>query len=246
MTKQKLMLKLSAYKVALAVLAVVLLASGGLAVKAKSYFDWGNVEDKVASQLVGTIVMDEPVEETLGAVATDYKVSKLMDVNGDQTYHITQDFKTGTTTLILIPNPFLTASSSSSASPVLRTDGSTQWLGATSTVDFAVVQVVGVATSSMVLTCGSSADATSGAIARNFLITDTIPTSTPAYVRNNLTTGDGAAVGGGSTSTIMMTPTNPYFKCLATTVDYADTTPISQSSRTLTGSIMVRFNNPRP
>lgn len=237
------MLKLSAYKVALGLMAICLLAGGMLVVKAKDYFDWGSVEDKVAIQLVEQVA---PESKSIGASATDYSVRKLMNVNGDQTYHITQDFQTGTTTLISIANPFRITTSSAGGGVVTETRGGKGYTGATSTVDSAVIQVVGVATSSMVITCGAAADATSGAISYPIIISDTVPTSSPAYIRNDLATTNGASVGGGTTSTIMMTPTLPYFKCLATTVDHADTTPISQSSRTLTGSIMVRFNNPRP
>jgi len=69
MTKKQIMLKLSAYKVVLAMLALVILAGAGLVVKAKSYFDWGSVEEKVAQSIVDGMDLEAPVEEELGALS---------------------------------------------------------------------------------------------------------------------------------------------------------------------------------
>ena len=238
------MLKLSAYKVILAILVVALLAGVGLTVKARGYFDWGNVEDKVAASIVDGLNLEAgPVEEELGASSADYASRKLLDVNSDQTYYINQSFQAGTTTLVSIPTPFLTASTTGVSLPVLKTDGDSQWVGATSTVNFVGLTISTGATSSMVFNCGASAGP--AAIPTVHLLgSGTVPTSSLAYIENNLTIARGAVITGSSTPKIMLTPDLPYFNCIATTVD-GDSGAISQASRTLVGEAMVKFNRLR-
>jgi hypothetical protein len=219
MTKKQIMLKLSAYKVILAILVVALLAGVGLTVKARGYFDWGNVEDKVAASIVDGLNLEAP-EEELGASTSDYNVRKLMDVNGDQTYHLQQAFQAGTTTLISMANP---------------------WGGVTSTVEFVGLTITGPATSSMVFLCGAAAGPAS-VPSVHLLGSGTVPTSTLGYIENNLTVARGAVITGSSTPKIMMSPDLPYFNCIATTVDADDNGAILQASRTLVGKGMVRFN----
>lgn len=245
MTKKKLQLKLHAYKFGLGALVLSLLAVGGYGVKA--YTNGSTQAPSTVVENHGVVNITNPADtsgnsEALGAVASAYRYNPEECINDQCSYYVSADFTSGTTTLVNIKNPYLTVSSTSSGAPVLRTDGTVQWIGNTTTVDFAAVQITGVATSSAKIVCGS---ATGVAATPSVLLIDsgTVPTSTLAYIENNLTdTLGGAGVTGSTTQKIMLTPDAPYFNCVVSTADYANTTPFTQSSSAFDGSVKVRFH----
>jgi len=250
MTKKQILVKLSAYKVVIGVMTLVIMLVGGFIVRA--YSSSGEAPKVVAE--AGSVVnfneasiadLEDSDEGTLGASTADYAYRTLMDVNGDQTYHVSQTFIDASTTIVSIPNPFLTVSSTSNTNPVLKTDGTVQYQGVTTTVDFVGLRITGAATSSYSIVCGSSADATSAGISIHLLGSGTVATSSLAYIENNLIVINGATVTGSSTAKIMLTPALPYFKCIAVATGGGDGTPITQTSNTFDGNAMVRFNRIR-
>ena len=241
MTKQNLLVKLSAYKVAFIVAGIVIIFGGAFVTRA---YQSGNVAPKVVIENGNYIEASNTIEDgdTLGAATSDYSVRRLLDVNGDQTYYLTKTFTDATTTIVSFPNPFLTASTTSSASPVLRTDGTTQWIGATSTVDFVRLNITGAATSFYSIVCGASA-VPSENVAIHLLGSGTVATGTLAYIENNLNLGSG--VTGSSTAKIALNSSLPYFNCLLTATPGGDGTPITQASNTFDGEASIRVGRIR-
>jgi len=250
MTKKQIMLKLSAYKIAIVIMCVCLLAGGLAVVKAGAYFDWGNVEDKVADRIVGEMLNPEaPPEQKLGAVASEMHMGKLICANDDCTYHIQQDFKAATTTIISIPNPFRVATSSAygpADGVVIYTDGGgKKYTGATSTVEMARYITSVAATTTYELKCGASTVGTGATVPSYNLIGSNplgITTGTMTYIENGATNSFGAAIATTSTPKILLTPTAPYFTCVVTPVV---STAITGSNRGFAGKIMLRISRTR-
>jgi len=113
MTKKQLMLKLSAYKVVIAIIAVALLVGGGVAVKAGGFFDWGNVEKGVIDGLLEEAKNQtpEPVEEPIvGALSGPDIPYKYLTVGGLTTYYSSMKANTATTTPCAMQSPIVTSS----------------------------------------------------------------------------------------------------------------------------------------
>jgi len=234
--------KLKTMKLKLYAVISVLLVVGVIAVISgvKAYQSYGDAPKVVVEgdYIEAPVTTVDALDEVLGASTSDYAYRTLMDVNGDRTYHITQSFIDASTTIISIPNPFLVVSSTNGGFPVLRTDGTTEYNGATSTVDFVRLNITSAATTSYSIVCGASA-AKADPPSIHLLGSGTVNTSSLAYIENNLTVG--ADVSGSSTPKILMTPKYPYFNCLVTVTGGADGEAITQASNTFDGYATVRF-----
>jgi hypothetical protein len=243
MKKIKIMkLKLNAAIVVGIVIGLVALFGG-----VKAYQSYGEAP-KVVNEAGGIVnfneaspVLDTFVSDELGAVSSPYLSSNVFSVNGDITYHLTQTFQDATTTLVSIPNPFLTVSTTNSGAAVLRTDGLTQWVGATSTVELARLYITGAATSSLGILCGAASTPT--AIPSVAIVSTTaswsIATSSIGVIENNVTAAQGGLVDVGTVAKIMLNTALPYFNCR---VDAQVAAAVTQATNTLDGKIIIRVS----
>lgn len=186
------------------------------------------------------------VEDVFGAASRDYSVSPFIDVNGDVIYHLQQTFIDASTTIVSIPDPFLVASSTGVTMPVLRTDGTIEWLGATSTVEMARLYITGAATTSYWVECGAAANA-SATSSVDLIHSGTVATSTLATIENDLLEvqgGDGSS-DATSTSKILLTPNYPYFTCVVHLDDITDSKAFTQTGNTFAGKIWLRVSRSR-
>lgn len=253
--KYKELWKKTDMKYRISVFLICALVLGVVGVKSvQGYQNNSEQAPKIVNEAGGIInyaeaenVPQEQIEEVFGASATDYSSRQFIDVNGDVVYHLKMQFKDATTTIVSFTDPFLTASSTSSASPVLRTDGSIQWIGATSTVELVQLIQTGAATTSFWVECGAASDPTATSSV-DLLYSGTVGTSTNGnYFENGLTSVMGLSAGASSTSTpkIVLTPTYPYFTCKVHADDYTDMTPFTQSSNTFDGYGMIQVRRMR-
>ena len=131
------------------------------------------------------------------------------------TYMESGTFNDASTTLLSFVNPFGVPTSTDAAYTAAF------WYNvgtnATSTAISANLDITGVATSSVVITCGAAVDAYTPPVYD--LMSITLPTSTVGVYENNMATtssGFAAAVGSGSRTKILLTKDYSYFNCNAT------------------------------
>jgi len=245
MTKKQILLKLSAYKLLIGIICLTALVGGVYVVKAYQNDEAPKViveGDYIEAPSVESQLPQVP-QQMVGAVSSETNMGKLICANDDCVYHIHQTFADATTTIVSIPNPFLMVSSTGAGNPVLRTDGTLEWNGNTSTVDLARVIITGAATSSFAIECGASASAyTAPTIDLVTTTANAISTSTLGVIENDLQNAVGGLVDSGSVDKIMLTPTYPYFTCF---VEAIDDTAFTNDDNTFDGEILIRVNKLR-
>ena len=158
-------------------------------------------------------IIEEEVEKEFGG-ATNWKVEGNI-----VTYTLGGTINDASTTLFSVVNPFGSPTSTddrwNSANPgVVGTN-------ATSTVDLVRLDITGIATSSMQITCGAAADAYSFPTYHLFNLT--YPSTTTGVFENNTatTTAGFNAIGAGSIAKIYLTHDYSYLNCYATGTDAA-------------------------
>jgi hypothetical protein len=197
-------------------------------------------------------IMDEVTysasEEMLGASSVNSSVQPMEDNNGDVVYHLNQNLIHSTTTIFSIPDPFLTVTSTAGGGVVVMTNGATpplQWTGATSTVDFARIYITGVATTSYKIYCGAAANPTATPTIW-FMESGEFATSSKGIVESDLIAIGGADITGSSTPhKILLTPTLPYFTCIAVQSNAVLGHAIFQATATLEGKLYIRVSRSR-
>ena len=244
MTKNTLFQKLKAYKLVMGFLVVALLLGSGFVVRAYSSYgtdtapkvvgESGSVVNIYESLVKeGTDPLDEP---TLGALTSPDIQSRYLCVNDDCVYHLRQTFRSATTTIISIANPFLTPTSTSEV-VVFTDDGGVKYTGATSTVIMARYMPTAPATTTYALDCGAATAAEATLPSWNLLGTASIATSTDVYLENGVTNSFGGVSTVTSTPKILLTPAKPFFVCLVTPTVAA---AFTESNRAFTGEMTIQ------
>lgn len=166
------------------------------------------IADK-AGEILGMSLSDKidlgEVSEDLGHAV---QPTKWVKQGNRVTYIEGGVFNDASTTLVSFHNPFGSATTTGN----IQTAGSS----ATSTAVSVNLDITGLATSSMTITCGASADAfTEPTYSLLYLA---LPTSTVTVVSNELatTTGGFQAIGGGGAAKVLLTHEYSYFVCSAT------------------------------
>jgi hypothetical protein len=249
MTKLK-SLKLRYY----GLITLVLILGGGVAWRVNAYQSESAAQN--VAEAGGTIVVNNTYEaqqapdedpfldQNLGAVTGPHLPNPSCQ-NNLCTWTIVQDYVDATTTVVSFPMPFQkTTSTGAGAEVVLRydapgTDGQIAWTGATSSVLLARLETTGAARTTWSTTCGASAASTT-APSIVLLKSGEMPTSSLGFIENNVTLLNGAAVDGGTTSTIMMGSQFPWFVCKLVAFDPA--LGISNSTNTFTGRGVFQFS----
>jgi len=141
---------------------------------------------------------------------------------------------------IIPPESFQKATSTGEGAVAVRTVGGLDYTTNTTAVDFVEVYQSGVATTTIVYSCGASASAT--AAPTLVLLTGTVNTSTGGYFENNLTNALGGRVDGGTIAKINLTPQYPYFVCTLTEQVAGG---VTNSANTYVAKIKVRMSRTR-
>lgn len=187
------------FKLFSAIFLLVGVSVVGLGYGVKAYQNYGDspkvvVEGNYIEAQNGQL----PIEQNLGAVAS-YDVNSLwFGVNGDIMYHIVAPFSQTSSTIVSFVNPFGTSSYA--------------------TVSLAHLDFSTAASSSLTATttvsCGAASTAY-GSPSLALVSSDAFGVSTTPVIENNITSSLGPTVGGGSVTKVMLTPTYPYFTCVA-------------------------------
>lgn len=175
------------------------------------------------------------MEQPLGAMASPDFASPYISVNGDVMYHVRADAKDDSVVLLSL-------------------DPSAYGLNATATVSHVAMRINGVATSSIVVTCGGATTATANPTF-DLMTTGTIATSTGVgcVIENGLLTADNsssACADGGSIQKIGIGDTYSYFNCTATSTattqaGWNSGDPLTNAANTFDADFVVRFNQIR-
>lgn len=165
-------------------LAIVFVLGLGVTVSANQTFKQllaDSVAKIIAPQVISDINTEVPSEEALGAVSGPDYYWDYQNFNGLTTYVKTGGFIDASTTIASVQNP----------------------AGATSTMDLAILDVSGAATSTWTVVCGTSTTAygspTQGIISSGSVVTSTLP-----YILNDATYDK---VDGGAVNKIIVAPT---------------------------------------
>ena len=221
MTKLKTLTR--KYRIVLGILCLVCVVGVGLGVKAYM----SDTPPTTVIENAGGVVINNPpaqiVEEGLGSVTSPDMTSRYLSVNGDTTFHLTGDFKNGTTTIVSIPSPFKMATTSATDVVLAGTTNSGYgYTSATTTIDMVRLDIRTTATSTFSVSCGASAyNGATGSAAPSVELLATganaIATSTAlGILENNLTAALGGLVDAGTVEKITLNQQYPYFTCLVT------------------------------
>jgi len=165
----------------------------------------------------------EEVDDTLGTGSTFS--TKWTNQNGLVTYVESGTFTDATTTFISVRNPFFNPTSTRAFSE-FREGGYTpaNFWTTTSTVDLAILNITGPATSTLQIYCGADNDGYDPDILPYTLISADIGASSTPLLENNVgVDASGHGIATNTSTKILMDASNPYFICTATSSDVAAT-----------------------
>lgn len=227
-------LKLNLYGVIALTLALGVV---GTVVGVKAYQGAGPKVVVEGDYIESAEVAAEPV---LGAVSGPTLPNPYI-INEAETYVAYSDFVDATTTIVSIPDPFLAVTSSAADVILQLVTSDFGWTGARAIVDSVVLETTGVATTSYTVVCGA-ASGIATAPTTELLSSARVPTSSKAFIANNLTAALGGTVDGGTVAKITVSSTLPYFNCVLTPSVAAG---ITNPNNTFTGKATVVFKKIR-
>lgn len=211
-------------------------------------FDWMAVQKDVANQIAESVVGEQ--EDTLGAVTSPFLNGPEFAIGNDLMYTVSVDLKDATTTFS-VANPFRKATSTASDVVVEyyvgnATTGGKGWTVPTTTIELVRLDISSSTPSAYNIGCGTSdnkfATSTSGTTIA-MVTSDAVPAAwAGGIIENDLATGAGAEVGGGSVEKVMIGPSHPYLVCK---VDTAAPGEFTGTDSVDLGKMIVRYSRVR-
>lgn len=205
MTKEKLLVKLSAYRVVLILALIATLV--GFAFMVKAYSSYSGPKVVVEGDYLEAPSVSAPSEE-LGALTGPDISSKWISVNGDTEYHVVVPFDTASSTFVSFANPFGTSATSTVVSARLQITSAASSTAASS------------ANNDLYINCGAKATQVAGVSTVDIINVDALTPGAVGTIENNLTAALGGAKDAGTVAKITLNPTYPYFQCFASSTNY--------------------------